>query len=36
MQNTTYGIYRKGQIIFSEPLAAPDESNVIAVFQELL
>ena len=32
MQNAAYGIFRKGRIIFNEPVAAPDESNVIVVF----
>ena len=32
MQNAAYGIFRKGQIIFNEPVTAPDDSNVIVVF----
>ena len=32
MQNAAYGIFRKGKIIFNEPVTAPDESNVIVVF----
>ena len=32
MQKAAYGIFRKGQIIFSEPVTAPDDSNVIVVF----
>ena len=32
MQNAAYGIFKKGKIIFNEPVTAPDESNVIVVF----
>ncbi|MCL2496123.1 MAG: hypothetical protein FWF04_01750 [Clostridiales bacterium] len=32
MQNAAYGVFKKGQIIFNEPVVAPDESNVIVVF----
>ncbi|MCL2391026.1 MAG: hypothetical protein FWC66_00285 [Oscillospiraceae bacterium] len=32
MQNAVYGIFRKGRIVFNEPVTAPDESNVIVVF----
>jgi hypothetical protein len=32
MQNAAYGIFKKGKIIFNEPVNAPDESNVIVVF----
>lgn len=32
MQNAAYGIFKKGQIIFNEPVNAPDNSSVIVVF----
>ena len=32
MLNTVYGIYKEGNVIFDEPVNAPDESNVIVVF----
>ena len=32
MQNAAYGIFKKGRIIFNEPVTAPDESSVIVVF----
>ena len=32
MPNATYGIFKKGQIIFNEPVTAPDDSSVIVVF----
>ena len=32
MQNAAYGIFKKGKIIFNEPVTVPDESNVIVVF----
>ena len=32
MQNAAYGIFNKGQIIFNEPVTAPDNSSVIVVF----
>jgi len=32
MQNAAYGIFRKGEIIFNEPVTVPDESSVIVVF----
>jgi len=32
MQNAAYGIFKKGKVIFNEPVIAPDESNVIVVF----
>ena len=32
MPKAAYGIFRKGQIIFNEPVTAIDESNVIVVF----
>jgi hypothetical protein len=34
MQNAAYGIFKKGQIIFNEPVTAPDDSSVIVVFLE--
>ena len=32
MQKAAYGVFRKGNIILSEPVSAPDESKVIVVF----
>jgi len=32
MQNAAYGIFKKGKIIFNEPVTAPDDSSVIVVF----
>ena len=32
MQNAAYGIFKKGQIIFNEPVTVPDDSSVIVVF----
>ena len=32
MQNAAYGVFKKGKIIFNEPVTAPDDSSVIVVF----
>jgi len=32
MQNAAYGVFKKGQIILDEPIAAPDDSTVIVIF----
>jgi hypothetical protein len=32
MQCAAYGVFRKGKIIFNEPVIAPDDSSVIVVF----
>ena len=32
MQQAVYGVYKKGQIVFKEPISASDESDVIVVF----
>ena len=34
MQNAAYGTFRRGQIIFNEPVTVADNSNVIVVFLE--
>ena len=32
MQNAVYGVYRKGQVIFNEPVTTAEDANVIIVF----
>ena len=32
MQSAAYGTFRRGQVVFNEPVSAPDESSVIVVF----
>jgi len=36
MQNAAYGIFKKGKIIFDEPVTALDDSSVIVVFLDRL
>jgi hypothetical protein len=32
MQNAAYGVFKKGIIVFNEPVTAPDDSKVVVVF----